>query len=60
VKEGCTPDERQSNVALLIYKGKEDPMECGSYRRIKLLEHASFTFLVPVQKSRRAVKQFRV
>ena len=23
-----------------IYKGKGDPMECGSYRVIRLLEHA--------------------
>jgi len=23
-----------------FYKGKGDPMECGSYRGIKLLEHA--------------------
>jgi len=27
-------------VLLPIYKGKGDPMECGSYREIKLLEHA--------------------
>jgi len=27
-------------VVLPIYKGKGDPMECGSYRGIKLLEHA--------------------
>ena len=27
-------------MVLPIYKGKGDPMECGSYRGIKLLEHA--------------------
>ena len=27
-------------MVLSIYKGKGDPMECGSYREIKLLEHA--------------------
>jgi len=27
-------------VVLPIYKGKGDPVECGSYRGIKLLEHA--------------------
>ena len=27
-------------IALPIYKGKGDPIECGSYRGIKLLEHA--------------------
>ena len=27
-------------MILPIYKGKGDPMECGSYRGIKLLEHA--------------------
>ena len=28
-------------MVLPIYKGKGDPMECGSYREIKLLEHAT-------------------
>ena len=27
-------------MVLPVYKGKGDPMECGSYRGIKLLEHA--------------------
>ena len=40
VKEGCFPEDWKSSVVLPIYKGKGDPMECGSYRGIKLLEHA--------------------
>jgi len=42
VKEGCIsiPEDWNSSVVLAIYKGTEDPMECGSYRGIKLLEHA--------------------
>jgi len=28
-------------MVLPIYKAKGDPMECASYRRIKLLEHAT-------------------
>jgi len=40
VKEDCIPEDWKSSMALPIYKGKWDPMECGSYRGIKLLEHA--------------------
>jgi len=40
VKEGSIPEDWKSNVVVLIYKGKGDPMECGSYRGIKLLERA--------------------
>ena len=42
VKEGSIPEDRKSSVVLPIYmyKGKRDPMDCGSYRGIKLLEHA--------------------
>jgi len=40
VKEGCIPEDWKSCMVLPIYKGKGDPMECGSYRGIKLLEHA--------------------
>jgi len=31
VKEGCIPEDLKSGVVLPIYKGKGDPMECGSY-----------------------------
>ena len=41
VKAGCIPEDWKSSVILPIYKGKGDPMECGSYRKIKLLEHAT-------------------
>jgi len=40
VKEGSIPEDWKSSVVLPIYKGKGDHMECGSYRGIKLLEHA--------------------
>jgi len=39
-KEGCIPEDWKSSVVLPVYKGKGDPMGCGSYRGIKLLEHA--------------------
>jgi len=40
VKGDCIPEDWKSSVILPIYKGKGDPIECGSYREIKLLEHA--------------------
>jgi len=39
VKEGCIPEDWKSSVVLPIYKGKGDPMKCGSCRGIRLLEH---------------------
>jgi len=39
-KEGHIPEDWQSSIVLPIYKGKGDPMDYGSYRGIKLLEHA--------------------
>ena len=30
VKEGCIPEDWKSSVVLPVYKGKGDPMECGS------------------------------
>ena len=40
MKQGSIPEDWKSSVVLPIYKGKGDPMECGSYRGIRLLEHA--------------------
>ena len=41
MKEGSIPyDWKSSGVVLPVYKGEGDPMKCGSYRGIKLLEHA--------------------
>jgi len=40
VKEGCIPEDWKSSVILPIYGGKGDPVDCGSYMGIKLLEHA--------------------
>ena len=40
MKEGCILEGWKSSVVIPVYKGKDDPMECGSYRGIKLLEHA--------------------
>jgi len=34
------PADWKSSVVLPIYKGKGDPVECGSYRGITLLKHA--------------------
>ena len=34
------PDEWKTSVIVPIFKGKGDVMSCGSYRRVKLLEHA--------------------
>jgi len=39
-KEGCIPENWKSSVILPIHKWKWDPMKCGNYREIKLLEYA--------------------
>ena len=40
VAQGRIPDDWKSSILLPVFKGKGDPMECGSHRAIKLLEHA--------------------
>ena len=34
------PDEWNTSVIVPVFKGKGDVMSCGSYRGVKLLEHA--------------------
>ena len=38
VKEGYIPDDWRKSILVPVYKGKGDPLVCGSYRVIKLLE----------------------
>jgi len=40
VEAGYIPEDWKSSVILPIYTAKGDPVECGSYRGIKLLEDA--------------------
>ena len=35
------PEEWKTNVVVPIFKGKKDVMDCGAYRGVKLLEHAT-------------------
>ena len=32
VKEGCIPDYLRKSILVPVYKGKVDPLVCGSYR----------------------------
>ena len=38
IKEGCIPDDWRKCILVPVYKGKGDPLVCGSYRVIMLLE----------------------
>ena len=37
--DGTVPRDWELTTLVPVYKGKGDPLECGSYRAIKLLEH---------------------
>ena len=50
VLEGKVPDDWSRSWILNVYKGKGDSLECGSYRGIKLLEHALKVFERVVEK----------
>ena len=38
VKEGCIPEDCRNSILVPLYKRKCDPLVCGSYRAIKLLQ----------------------
>ena len=40
VKDGKVPEDWSRSWMVNVYKGKGDALTCGSYRGIKLLEHA--------------------
>ena len=37
-KYSCIPDDWRKSILVPVYKGKGDPLFCGSYKAIKLLE----------------------
>ena len=38
------PNDWNRSYMIIVYKGKEDALECGSYHGVKLLEHAMKVF----------------
>ena len=40
VAQGRILNDWKSSILLPVFKGNGDPMECGSYKMTKLLEHA--------------------
>ena len=44
VQEGCISDDWRKSNLVPVYKGKGDPLVCGSYRAIKLLEQPMKVF----------------
>jgi len=44
VQEGKVPDDWCTSWIVSAYMGTGDAMDCGSYRGIKLLEHAMKVF----------------
>ena len=39
ISERKIPEDWRRSIIVPVYKGKGDPLDCGSYRAIKLLEH---------------------
>ena len=58
VKECCIPDDWRKSILVPVYKGKRDPLVCGSYRAIKLLEQAMKVLERVLEKSIRCQVEF--
>ena len=54
VSDRKIPDEWRKSWVITVYKGKGDALDCGSYRGIKLLEHAMKVFERIIEKRARA------
>ena len=52
------PDEWKTSVVVPIFKGKEDVMNCGSYRGVKLLEHGMKIIERVLERRIRAIVDF--
>ena len=53
--EGVVPSDWELSTLVPLFKGKGDPMECGSYRAIKLLEHGMKVYERVLEKRLRDV-----
>ena len=58
MKEGEIPNDWNKSYMINVYKGKGDALECGSYRGIKLLEHAMKGFERVVENRLRQILCF--
>src|SRR5206468_7315013 len=54
IAEGKIPDDWRKSLMVTVYKGKGDALDCGSYRGIKLLDHAMKVFERIIEKRLRA------
>ena len=55
ISDGKIPVEWRKSWVVTVYKGKGDALDCGSYRGIKLLEHAMKVFERVIEKRVRAI-----
>ena len=59
VKEGCISDDWRKNIPVPVYKGKDDPLVCRSYRAIKLLEQPMKVLERVLEKRIRCIRHLK-